>query len=102
MIYFDNQRSMVNFINGIEKDIMETFESYKSMEGIQIGHLEDLYHELEMLFHQRNETKVLLGGTLFFIGLACCASSHAFLFGADLYKIRVGLYRGVCGVYYLC
>lgn len=60
MIYFDNQRSMVNFINGIEKDIMETFESYKSMEGIQIGHLEDLYHELEMLFHQRNETKVLL------------------------------------------
>lgn len=60
MIYFDNQRSMVNFINGTEKDIMETFESYKSMEGIQIGHLEDLYHELEMLFHQRNETKILL------------------------------------------
>ena len=60
MIYFDNQRSMNNFINGIENDIMKTFELYKSMEGIQIEHLEDLYHELEMLFHQRNETKILL------------------------------------------
>lgn len=60
MLYFDNQRSMMNFVSGVEQDIMDTFGLYKNMENIQIGHLEDLYHELEMLFHQRKTIKDLL------------------------------------------